>query len=254
FQECGTESMTITKKSLEYKDASGKTFEGLLCYPTDLESSNSKRAAVLVLHAFAGCTDFEKEQAEKLAKQGFVALAADVYGKGVKGTSKEECFGLMRPLIEGDRSDLGGRLLAARNAVAGLEFVDGSKIGAIGYCFGGLCALDMARRNVAGLKAAVSFHGTLKPIPDAPLGAMEAAVQAHNGQADPHIGKDQITGFYEEMNARKADWQFIEHGFALHAFTEPHADSMGVPGVGYQKKAAERSWKIMSGFMEERLA
>ncbi|GMS83769.1 hypothetical protein PENTCL1PPCAC_5944, partial [Pristionchus entomophagus] len=242
------------KKSLEYKDASGKTFEGFVFYPSDLESSKTKRPAVLVLHAFQGCTEFEQEQAENLAKQGFVGLAADVYGKGVRGTTKEECFGIMRPLTEGDRSDLGGRLNAARDALAGLPFVDESKLGAIGYCFGGLCALDMARRHASGLRAAVSFHGTLKPIPGMALGPMEASVQVHNGQADPHIGKDQISGFYDEMNERKADWQFIEHGFALHAFTEPLADKMGVPGVGYQKKAAERSWKMMIGFMEERFA
>ncbi|GMR36062.1 hypothetical protein PMAYCL1PPCAC_06257, partial [Pristionchus mayeri] len=244
----------ISQKSLEYKDASGKNFEGFVFYPSDLESSNSTRPGILVLHAFQGCTEFEQEQAEKLAKLGYVALAADVYGKEVRGTTKEECFGIMRPLVDGDRSDLGGRLLAARNALAALAFVDETKIGAMGYCFGGLCALDMARRNAPGLKAAVSFHGTLKPIPDTHLGVMEAAVQVHNGQADPHIGKDQITGFYNEMNERKADWQFIEHGFALHAFTEPLADKMGVPGVGYQKKAAERSWKMMEGFMEEQLA
>ncbi|GMT13782.1 hypothetical protein PFISCL1PPCAC_5079, partial [Pristionchus fissidentatus] len=238
-------------KPLEYTDASGKVFEGLVCYPSDLENSSSKRPAILVLHAFGGCTFFEKERAEDLAKLGYVALAADVYGKGVTGTTKEECFGIMRPLIAGDRSDLGGRLTAARNALVGLKFVDENKIGCIGYCFGGLCALDMARRNVPGLKAAVSFHGTLKPIPDAPFTGMQASIQAHNGQADTHIGKDQITGFYDEMNARKADWSYIEHGFALHAFTEPHADRMGVPGVGYQKKAADRSWKMMIGFMED---
>ncbi|GMR30815.1 hypothetical protein PMAYCL1PPCAC_01010, partial [Pristionchus mayeri] len=240
-------------KPLQYKDASSKTFEGMLYYPPELKASTTKRPGILVLHAFQGCTDFEKEQAKKLAMRGYVALAADVFGKGVSCATKEEYFGLVRPLCEGDRADLGRRLLAARNALAAQSFVDENKIGCIGYCFGGLCALDMARTNTPGLKAAVSFHGTLKPIPGASLDHMEAAIQAHNGQADSHIGKDQISGFYDEMNARQADWQFVEHGFALHGFTEPHADAMGVPGVGYQKKAAERSWKMVLGFMEEHL-
>ncbi|GMS81144.1 hypothetical protein PENTCL1PPCAC_3319, partial [Pristionchus entomophagus] len=242
------------QKSLEYKDATGKIYEGFVFYPADLESSKSKHPAVLVLHAFHGCTEFEQEQAENLAKQGFVAMAADVFGKKILMTSREECFAMIRPLTEGDRSELAARLSAARDALAGLAFVDETKLGAMGYCFGGLCALEMARRNAPGLRAAVSFHGTLKPIAGMALGPMEASVQVHNGQADPHIGKDQITGLYDEMNERKADWQYIEHGLALHAFTLPLADKMGRAGVGYQKKAAERSWKMMIGLMEERLA
>ncbi|GMS93557.1 hypothetical protein PENTCL1PPCAC_15732, partial [Pristionchus entomophagus] len=242
----------FSQKSLEYKDDSGKTFEGFLCYPYNLKSP--KLSGVLVLHAFQGCTEFEKGRAEELAKQGYVALAADVYGKGFKATSKEECFGILKPLIDGDRAELAGRLLAARNALATIDFVDQTKIGAIGYCFGGLCALDMARRRVSGLRAAVSYHGTLKPIPDAALDSIDASLQVHNGQADAHIPKEQIAGFYEEMNERKADYQFVEHGFAVHGFTEPDADAMGLPGLAYHKKAAERSWKMTLGFFEERFA
>ncbi|KAK5975404.1 Carboxymethylenebutenolidase, partial [Trichostrongylus colubriformis] len=125
-------------------------------------------------------------------------------------------------------------------------------IGAIGYCFGGLCALDLARHNF-DLKAAVSFHGTLTPIPDAELVPITASIQVHHGDADIHIPASAVNGFMEEMRTRKADWSLTSYGNAEHGFTEPHIDKLGVPGVSYNKEADRRSWTSTVAFLMERL-
>ncbi|KHJ98677.1 carboxymethylenebutenolidase [Oesophagostomum dentatum] len=152
-------------------------------------------------------------------QDGFVALAADVYGKGKRGANFEENFALMKPMLEDRNGLLKTRLLAAVEAVKNLPEIDPEMIGAIGYCFGGLCALDLARHNF-GLRAAVSFHGTLTPLPDTELTPISTSVQVHHGDADIHI-KTPINEFMEEMRQRKADWSFTSYGNAEHAFTLP---------------------------------
>ncbi|VDO55829.1 unnamed protein product [Haemonchus placei] len=240
--------MTISK-DFEYKDADGETMKGVLHYPKNI---TGKLPAVLVLHAFGGCGEFESGRAAALANLGFVALAADVYGKGKKGGTVQENFALMKPLVADRMGVLKKRLLAAVEAVRSLPEVDRERIGAIGYCFGGLCALDLARHNV-GLKAAVSFHGTLTPIPDVELVPVTASIQVHHGDADIHIPATAVNDFMQEMRTRKADWSFTSYGNAEHGFTEPHIGELGAPGVSYNKEADRRSWAATVAFLKERL-
>ncbi|KAK6042552.1 carboxymethylenebutenolidase [Cooperia oncophora] len=129
----------------------------------------------------------------------------------------------MKPLVADRMGLLKKRLLAAVEAIRSLPEVDPERIGAIGYCFGGLCALDLARHNF-GLKAAVSFHGTLTPIPEAELVPMTASIQVHHGDADSHIPAAAVNDFMQEMRTRKADWSLTSHGNAEHGFTEPRKD------------------------------
>uniref|UniRef100_A0A1I7XUD4 DLH domain-containing protein n=1 Tax=Heterorhabditis bacteriophora TaxID=37862 RepID=A0A1I7XUD4_HETBA len=126
----------------------------------------------------------------------------------------------MRPLISERSSLLKRRLLAAVSALQTVEGVNQDKIGAIGFCFGGLCALDLARHRI-GLKAAVSFHGTLTAIPELELDHIDTSIQVHHGDADPHIKAESVAEFMQEMRTRKADWSFISYGNAQHGFTEP---------------------------------
>ncbi|CAJ0606393.1 unnamed protein product [Cylicocyclus nassatus] len=245
--------MVTKAQPLEYVDSQGTIFEGILYLPYNVskKSSNHDHPVVLVLHAFGGRGEFECERAGELAEEGFVALAADVYGKGVRGSSFEENFALMKPLIEDRQGLLKSRLLAAVEAVRKVPQVNPYKVGAIGYCFGGLCALDLARHSV-GLKAVVSFHGTLSPLPDTELTPISTSVQVHHGDADIHI-KTPILEFMEEMRQREADWSFTSYGKAEHGFTEPHIGELGHKGVSYNKEADVRSWAAAIAFLKERL-
>ncbi|VDL65469.1 unnamed protein product [Nippostrongylus brasiliensis] len=182
-------------------------------------AAGDKKPGVLVLHTFAGCGDYENSRAASLSKLGFIVLAADLYGKGNRGSTRQECAAFMRPLMADRVVLLKKRLDAAVEALRAVPEVDTERVGfSIGYCFGGLCALDLARRNTDGLLAAVSFHGTLTPLPDDEPRKITASVQIHHGDADPHIP---VADFMDEMRARNADWSFTSHGNAVHGFTQP---------------------------------
>ncbi|CAI2342886.1 unnamed protein product [Caenorhabditis sp. 36 PRJEB53466] len=226
--------MAVPSRTVDYSDESGTVFEGVVYIP---DAKNSKVPAVLVFPAFRGITEFEKDKGHQLAQLGYFAFVADVYGKGVRPTERADAFATMGPLVS--------------NRTEKLKPLDTSKLAAIGYCFGGLCVLDLARYDV-GLKAVVSFHGTLKPVPDVPLDPIVGtSIQVHHGDADFHIAKDQVDGFHEEMRTRQADFVFSSHAKAMHAFTEPEADSFNAPGIGYNEKAAKRSWKAATSLFEE---
>ena len=220
--------MTITEKRIEYKDSEGTVLEGLLCYPegADTTCAFKKLPAVTVHHAFAGITEFEEEKTRALAELGYVAFAADVYGKGVKGNTREECFALLRSMIAVRREKLKDRLFTAIKFVQNIPFVDKDKIASIGFCFGGLCCLDLARYN-APVKGVVSYHGTLtapEPLDEVPedeKGPILPSVTVCHGDADPHIPFEKTVEFMNEFRARSADFQFIHYANAQHAFTEP---------------------------------
>lgn len=169
----------------------------------------------------------------------------------MRPTERADAFATMGPLVSNRVEKLKPRLFAAVNTLKTFSEVDTSKIAAIGYCFGGLCVLDLARYN-AGLKGVVSYHGTLKPIPDIALDPIVGTtVYVHHGDADFHIAKDQVDGFHEEMRTRQADFVFVSHANAVHAFTEPEADSFNAPGIGYNEKAAKRSWNATLDLFKE---
>uniref|UniRef100_A0A8R1HWC8 DLH domain-containing protein n=1 Tax=Caenorhabditis japonica TaxID=281687 RepID=A0A8R1HWC8_CAEJA len=239
--------MSISSKTIDYSDEQGNTFEGVVYIP-----KNAKQLpAVLVFPAFRGITEFEKEKGHQLAELGYVAFVADLYGKGIRPKERDEAFATMKPLVYNRVDNLKPRLLTSLKALKTLSEVDVSRVAAIGFCFGGLCVLDLARYNTQ-LKAVVSFHGTLRPVPEIPLvPIVGTSIQVHHGDADTHIAKDQVDGFHEEMRTRQADFVFSSHAKAMHSFTEPEADSFNAPGVGYNEKAAKRSWKAAISLLEE---
>ncbi|PAV72240.1 hypothetical protein WR25_00060 [Diploscapter pachys] len=199
-------------------DPNRTVLEGLLIYNKRYNKRN-KAPAVIVFHAFLGRTAFENMRGRDLAKLGYVVFVADTYGKNVSAPDVNGYFGIMGGLLAARTTILRGRILAAWNQINTYNFVDKSRIGSIGYCFGGLCTLDLARFNV-GLVAAVSFHGTLTNYPSNQNAShITASIQAHHPDLDVYTTEADADVFLAEMKARKADWWWLRYSNAHHAFT-----------------------------------
>jgi dienelactone hydrolase len=232
---------------LDYPDG-GVTCEGFVAYD---ESTAGKRPCVLVGHSWAGQSDAEREKARQLARLGYVGVALDIYGKGRRGGLTEDNTVLMQPFLE-DRAMLRRRLHAGLAAARKHPMVDRDRIAAIGYCFGGLCVLDLARSAAggSGVRGVVSFHGLLG-APE--LGVQEqitAKVLVLHGYDDPLAPPQSLLDFAKEMSAADADWQVHAYGGTVHAFTWPGAN-MPDKGIRYSADADRRSWIAMKNFLDE---
>mgnify|MGYP006230619585 FL=1 len=218
------------------------SFEGFLAQP-----EGDSNPCVLIAHTWAGRDAFVEEKAKLLTELGYAAFAIDMYGDGKIGTSNEENAGMMQPLLD-DREELARRALASLDAVSKIDSIDASKIVIMGYCFGGLVAMDLARTG-ADIKGAVSFHGFLAG-PENSTNEIKAKLLALHGDSDPMVGQDQIESFRQEMTSKKVDWQLHVFGGAMHSFTNPEANDPDF-GAVYSKNADERSWKIFTDFLME---
>lgn len=205
--------------------------------------------AIFIAHAWDGLNKPVKEIAHRVAKLGYIAIAVDVYGKGIRGNPTGDNSNLMNPLIE-NREVLKNQLLAGLEAIKNLSFVDSTKLGAIGYCFGGLCVLDLARAAPENLLGVVSFHGLLGESDAHDTTPIQASILVEHGWDDPMVSAKDVIAFASEMDKRKADWQLHAHGGAVHAFTFEGAN-MPEKGIQYHQAAAERSWQSMNNFFEE---
>lgn len=205
--------------------------------------------AIFIAHAWDGLNAPIEDIAQRVAQLGYVAVAVDVYGKGIRGDPTGDNSHLMNPLLE-DRGVLRNRLQAGYAAIREIETVDATQIGAIGYCFGGLCALDLARSAPECLKGVVSFHGGLTGSDLKDTKPIEASILIEHGWDDPLVPPDDYLAFANEMDERKADWQAHIHGGAVHAFTFEGANMPEI-GLQYHEAAARRSWKSMIDFFDE---
>lgn len=236
--------MAIISNTIGYMDGDVQ-LEAFFAFDDAL---SGRRPAVLINHAWGGRDEFVAEKARKLAELGYVGFALDMYGKGVLGSGPEENARLMQPFMA-DRALLQKRIQAALYAVKQLPWVDDSKIAAIGFCFGGLCVLDLARTG-ADIKGVVSFHGLLG-APDNTRGtAIKAKVLALHGHDDPMVSPEQVLAFEQEMTEAGADWQVHAYGHTMHAFTNPVANDPAF-GTVYQADADRRSWQAMQNFLGE---
>lgn len=236
--------MAIITNTVAYMDGDA-VLEAFFAFDDAL---SGRRPAVLINHAWGGRDDFVAEKAKKLAALGYLGFALDIYGKGVLGSGPEENAGLMQPFMS-DRAMLQRRIQAALAAVRLMPWVDDARIAAIGFCFGGLCVLDLARTG-ADIKGVVSFHGLLG-APDNTKGhRIKAKVLALHGNDDPMVPVEHVIAFQQEMTEAGADWQFHSYGNTLHAFTNPVANDPGF-GTVYQADADRRSWLSMQNFLEE---
>lgn len=236
-------NLPMTGRFLEYKDGN-TTFEAYVALPA---TEAGRRPAVLVSHAWAGRSEFECEKADRLAALGYVGVAIDNYGKGILGRDNAENSALMMPLVQ-DRTLLRRRLLAGLAAVKGIAMVDNTRIAAIGFCFGGLCVLDLARSG-ADLRGVVSFHGLFAPstIPNAPITAKVLALHGHD---DPLVPPAAVLALQQELTAGGADWQVHAYGNTSHAFTNPAAND-AANGMQYNTLASRRAWRSLEDFLAE---
>lgn len=221
----------------------------LCAYVAYQEPVTNKKPAILIAHDWSGRNEFACEKARKLAELGYVGVAIDMFGKGVLGKNNDEKSQLIQPLVE-NRAHLRDRMLLGLTVVQQLEVVDTNRIGAIGFCFGGLCALDLARAG-ANLRGVVSFHGLLNaPNPPLPQEKVKAKILALHGYNDPMVTPEQVAGFEKEMTAAQVDWQIHIYGNTMHAFTNPIANDKDF-GTVYNEVAAKRSWIAMQNFFAE---
>ncbi|MEL7490953.1 MAG: dienelactone hydrolase family protein [Pseudomonadota bacterium] len=236
--------MTITTRTIDY-DHNGAALEGVLAYDNTQEGP---RPAVLVAHTWAGRKDFEVDMAKKLAGLGYAGFALDLFGKGVTGATNEECQALIDPLLA-DRAMLQARLLHIVDVVKNAPEVDAGKIGALGFCFGGLCVLDIARTS-ADVKAVASFHGLFNAPGNTGGNKIKAKVIAFHGYDDPMAPPDAMVGLANELTKGGADWQIHAYGGTMHAFTNPQANDPGF-GTVYSQTATDRSWASLVEFLAE---
>lgn len=231
----------------------GKTScQGFLAYDS---SFKEKRPAVLVAHAWMGQDDFARQKARHLAKLGYVGFAADIYGNGVSVTTPEEAEKLMSPLFM-DRRLLRERIVGAYEALKSLSPVDDNRMGAMGFCFGGLTVIELLRSGVS-LRGVVSFHGVLgdarggvkaQTVPIA--SPISGALLILHGHDDPLVSPEDIRRIQAEMTEAEVDWQMHIYGHTVHAFTNP-AVTDAKTGFAFNSKANFRSWQSMRNFFEE---
>ena len=235
--------MTIKTKPVEYKDGK-QTCIGYLAWD---ESYASGKPCVLVNHAWGGRDGFAEDKAIQMAALGYVGFALDNYGDNALPETVEEKQGFMMPLKE-DRKKLLSRLKAGYKAAAALPEVDETHMAAIGYCFGGLCTLDMVRGGL-DLKAAVSFHGLLD-APEAKSKKSKSRVLVCHGWDDPMAPPEHVVDLGQEFTAMGCDWQVHAYGKTTHAFSVPGADS-GDGTLLYNPDADRRSWAATLDLLTE---
>lgn len=235
----------VVTQVVEYRHGE-VVLEGVLGYDA---AGTGKRPGVLVIHDWTGVGAYVKKRVEQLAALGYVAFAADIYGKGVRPVSPEDCAREMGR-YKNDRALLRARAAAALERLAADERVDRSRLAAIGYCFGGMAALELARSG-AEVRAVVSFHGALDAARGDEGARIKAKVLVCHGADDRFIKDADIAAFQQEMRDGKVDWQMISYGGAVHSFTNPAAGNDPTKGVAYHADADRRSWAAMLGWFEE---
>jgi dienelactone hydrolase len=223
----------------------GKPYEGFFVRP----AGTSNAPLVVIAHAWGGLGDNERQKAQMVAdKLGYAAFAMDVYGKGKRGANVEECQALMNPLV-GDRAELQKRLAGGLAAAKAQDGLDGSKAAAIGYCFGGLSVLDMARagHDILGV---CSFHGLFRPAENLPSPKIKAKVLIEHGWQDPMATPQDVLAIAKELDDAGADWQLHAHGQSMHAFTTLGANDANM-GTVYNADADRRSFASLTDFLAE---
>jgi dienelactone hydrolase len=237
--------MAIQTQLIEYYDNS-KQLEGFLAFDDQREDL---RPGVLIAHTWAGRDQAACDNAIKLAKLGYVGFAADMYGKGVLGTNPEQNADLMQPFID-NRAYLQSRMMTALETLRQLHPVNSAQVAAIGYCFGGLCVIDLARTGIK-LGGVISMHGLLNP-PDniGEDNRIRAKMLVLHGYEDPLATPHALAALQKELTDAKADWQTHIYGNTMHAFTNPKANDAEA-GTVYNALADQRSWQSMIGFLDE---
>ena len=235
----------VTTEPIPYTH-DGVELQGHLAIP-----DGEVRGAVLVVHEWWGLNDYARMRARMLAGLGYVAFAVDMYGKD-KVTDSAEQAGQWAGAVTGDRAMYRARALAGLEAFRGTgRITHGMKVAAIGYCFGGTTVTELAYSG-ADLVGVVSFHGN--PKPPMPGDHITASILFCHGDADTLVPDDVLNAATDGLDEKNVDWQLIRYAGAKHAFSNPKADTYGLPPVGYDEKADKRSWAHMRVFFDELFA
>jgi dienelactone hydrolase len=237
----------LKAEKVEYKQGS-TVLTGYLAYE---DSYSTPRPGVLVVHEWWGLNDHAKKRAEELAREGYIALAVDMYGGG-KTTAHPKEAGEWATALQQNKQLGKERFLAGYALLRTHPLTQKDRMAAIGYCFGGHVVLLMAQEG-ADLKGVVSFHGSL-PTDKAEPKSFKAKVLVCHGADDPMVTREQIAAYQDNLRIGGADWLFMVYGGAKHSFTNPDADKVGIPGLAYNKTVDQRSWKLMLSFLDELFA
>jgi dienelactone hydrolase len=243
----GSAQAAIKFETINYKQGD-TALEGWLVYD---DATTGKRPGVVVYPAWWGPSAQDKDVAERLAKMGYVAFVADMYGKGVRpdtipaAAAESGKYYKDRPLVL-------ARAEAALDQLRQSPMVDGSKLAALGYCFGGMPALDLARSG-APLIDVVVFHGALgTPAPESDK-SIKGHVLALHGAADPIVNGEAVAKFEKELTDAGVDWQVVLYGNAMHAFTDHVHVQAPDHGIKYDAEADKRSWQAASDLLKSTL-
>jgi len=238
----GTARAAITVKSFDYRQG-GATLAGQVVYD---DSSTAARPGVVIFHQWKGPTDYELGRARQLAELGYVAFVADIYGKGVRPTDPKQA-GAEAGKFRSDRALLRARTAAALDALKAQPFVDKTRVAAIGYCFGGGAALELARSG-APLSGIVSFHGSLDTPNPADAKNIKEPLLILHGADDPFVTPAVVAAFKKEMDDAHVKYEFIAYPGAVHGFTMKEAGDDPSKGMAYNAKADAESWAQMKAF------
>ena len=242
--------MAIVRQTLVY-DGPGGPFEGVIAYDDEVETP---RPGVLVIPNVLGQKEADNVHAENLAKLGYVGFACDVFGQGRRKTRGSENQSEYMNELNADRALLRDRLAASLGVLKGFGHVDAGKTAVAGFCFGGKCALDMARAGLDVLGVAC-FHGVYDRPDYANVSPIRAKVLVLHGWDDPIAPPDVTVALAKELTESGADWQIHAYGHTGHAFTDQELKGKATPpGIAYQESADRRSWKAMQDFFAELFA
>ncbi len=239
----------VVSKTISYKDGEVE-LEGVLVMPA--KPSAAKIPGVLLVHDWTGVQDYARSRAAQLAQLGYAAFCADIYGKGIRPNDPKECSAEAGK-YKTNRVLFRQRLNLALDAFKTQPGIDASRLAAIGYCFGGLGVIELARSG-ADVKGVVSFHGALDAPAPTDGSTVKAKVLILHGAEDPFVPEKDIKAFVTDMNTAKVDWQMVYYSGAVHSFTKPAAGSNKASGSAYDEKADRRSWKAMDDFLQEVLS
>jgi dienelactone hydrolase len=235
----------IVTKTIEY-DHNGTKLAGTLAWN---DSVRDRRPGILVAHEWMGHGQFSIDKAKQLAREGYVAFALDMYGKGIYAKDVQEAS-QRAGVIKNDRPLMRGRVRAALDVLRQQSQVDPQQIGAIGFCFGGTTVLELARSG-ANVNAVVSFHGGLQTPTPAEPGTVKAKILVLHGSDDPFVPPEEVDAFIKEMKHAKTDWELVAYGNTVHSFTNRSAGTDNSKGAAFNEQADRRSFLAMKNFFDE---
>lgn len=237
--------MTISREIIVY-DGPGGPFEGMAVRDTAVATP---RPGIMLVPNVLGTKEQDFAKAEEVAALGYVVFVADVFGQGKRTGRDDPDMGRYMNGLMADRGLLRDRLKASLDVLKGVPGCDAGKTAAMGFCFGGMCVLDMARAGL-GLAGAISFHGIYGRPDYATVAPITTRILVCHGWDDPFCPPDATLGLAKELTEAEADWQIHAYGKTVHAFTDRELYKPEA-GIAFEEKANRRSWRAMVDFLEE---